>query len=1061
MSWDGHRPSAARQEDGWVVVLRKVKAEAAARNSGILFLGDFWHVRGSLPVEPLNSVLREFKDWTQPTLMLVGNHDQVNVGGTSHALTPLAAACPAVHILEEPTLFLDALWLPYRRDKADLEAAVAAAGPVKAVFAHADVLGAMMNETFQARHGISPDLFPTDARTYTGHYHKPHTVAGTTIQYVGSPYQVSRSEAGQEKALLLLNREWQVVERISLDVGPRHYNLSTQAATLPAGVRPGDRVKYVFESEESAETAQEVVQQLETQGVEVEQVMPPPQAAVRIADAEDLGALPLFHQYAEVNNLSPQAVECGVGILTGLPSNTSRLRKTPALVSFERLTLEGFGPFRDSVEYELAGRGVRAVTGRNEDDLGADSNGAGKSALMMAPLWAITGRSDARAEGGGGRGLTVADIVNDGAKVARVTVEGNVNGAPFTLERATSRKKLMALKFEVAGEDLTKADARLTQAEIERVLAADLLTRVVFHGQADATSLLEANDRDFKQELGKIVEMEVWDAAKDGSAALVKAARAAKLGVDREADIRRDNVASLQEQAEEVAATAEWWEDERQISQAAMRGSIADCAHMERVQQLSALLRDQQVEAGSLAGALQMSRQQLEDYSSLKHSSHVVETSTSLEAQPVCDRCLQPIDEAMFQANITRLQAEVGREEQRAASAQQAIAASQALLHEAEASLQQEWDAIAERQWEAHQAELRRLAAEEAALGKSHERMAAQQAQQAAAMAREREALARERQQAWLRRQAEEALARERAAKQATVSQAQHAVAGVQRTAARLAELLESLGFTSADAQHAVGGAALEDSVVPELIQRTLEAAESANTGAGEHAVLRQQAEQLSLQPNPHAAEKSRLDRQVVEERARLQKAEAVSAGLAEEVGWLVELDNAFGRSGIQSFALEGVLGELQVRTAGYLEQLSSGYTLSLSATRPSASVPNSAIEKINKVVHVRMADASVRERSLRQLSGGERRRVALALALGFAELIGTRGRLRSNLIVLDEVLQQLDGEGCARVASVLHKMPQDSVLVVGQAQSYVTQIFDAVDTVVKQNGCSHVESSL
>lgn len=67
--------------------------------------GDFWHVRGALPVEPLNAVLREIETWRQPTLMLVGNHDQVSVGGLDHALHPLAAACSAIHILEEPTLY--------------------------------------------------------------------------------------------------------------------------------------------------------------------------------------------------------------------------------------------------------------------------------------------------------------------------------------------------------------------------------------------------------------------------------------------------------------------------------------------------------------------------------------------------------------------------------------------------------------------------------------------------------------------------------------------------------------------------------------------------------------------------------------------------------------------------------------------------------------------------------------------------------------------------------------------------------------------------------------------
>jgi hypothetical protein len=46
--------------------------------------GDFWDERGDLPVEPLNCVLRELSIWRQagiPTLMLVGNHDQVG-GGT-------------------------------------------------------------------------------------------------------------------------------------------------------------------------------------------------------------------------------------------------------------------------------------------------------------------------------------------------------------------------------------------------------------------------------------------------------------------------------------------------------------------------------------------------------------------------------------------------------------------------------------------------------------------------------------------------------------------------------------------------------------------------------------------------------------------------------------------------------------------------------------------------------------------------------------------------------------------------------------------------------------------
>ena len=40
-------------------------------------IGDFWHVRGALCVDLLNRVLASLKQWTQPVIMIPGNHDQV------------------------------------------------------------------------------------------------------------------------------------------------------------------------------------------------------------------------------------------------------------------------------------------------------------------------------------------------------------------------------------------------------------------------------------------------------------------------------------------------------------------------------------------------------------------------------------------------------------------------------------------------------------------------------------------------------------------------------------------------------------------------------------------------------------------------------------------------------------------------------------------------------------------------------------------------------------------------------------------------------------------------
>ena len=98
-------------------------------------------------MEPLNAVLAELAGWTAPTLMLVGNHDQVTLGGAVHSLTPLAAASPLIHVFTGPALYRGALWLPYRREAGELEAAVAAATAAPglgAVFAHADVVSAWL-----------------------------------------------------------------------------------------------------------------------------------------------------------------------------------------------------------------------------------------------------------------------------------------------------------------------------------------------------------------------------------------------------------------------------------------------------------------------------------------------------------------------------------------------------------------------------------------------------------------------------------------------------------------------------------------------------------------------------------------------------------------------------------------------------------------------------------------------------------------------------------------------------------------------------------------------------
>jgi len=119
-----------------------------------------------------------------------------------------------------------------------------------------------MNDGMRCREGLEITSFPADLPIYSGHFHKPHTmifkhktgamvkskdlaketnltataalkgdVKSTTLRYVGSPYQTSLSEAGQEKYLYCMKvdisvgleaAKWMEEERWCIDIGKKY-----------------------------------------------------------------------------------------------------------------------------------------------------------------------------------------------------------------------------------------------------------------------------------------------------------------------------------------------------------------------------------------------------------------------------------------------------------------------------------------------------------------------------------------------------------------------------------------------------------------------------------------------------------------------------------------------------------------------------------------------------------------------------------------------------------------------------------------------------------------------
>ena len=75
---------------------------------------------------------------------------------------------------------------------------------------------------------------------------------------------------------------------------------------------------------------------------------------------------------------------------------------------------------------------------------------------------------------------------------------------------------------------------------------------------------------------------------------------------------------------------------------------------------------------------------------------------------------------------------------------------------------------------------------------------------------------------------------------------------------------------------------------------------------------------------NPHKGEAAQLSALAQEASAKLAAVEGRRGDLGHQVSTLAELDAGFGRTGVQSYALEGILGELQVGSSTYKHRAAS-----------------------------------------------------------------------------------------------------------------------------------------
>ncbi|OEH79272.1 smc domain-containing protein [Cyclospora cayetanensis] len=246
--------------------------------------------------------------------------------------------------------------------------------------------------------------------------------------------------------------------------------------------------------------------------------------------------------------------------------------------------IESYGLYSNEVRFELKRRGLVLLEGKKKDSTRGKrpgelftTNGAGKTTIMQAVVWALAGDG---AAGGftpiAGRtkvtGVVCDDVPttpspSDAAseslsqeeaaeepapshkteeRFASVEIEGDLNGESFILRRKRWRSGRSELSLRIGGRDATGQSVVDTQRELEALFGGRLKawSQFLYLASQGADGLLRTSEATFSMLMTLLVPLDIWTrataAARLKQRALCKAAEALDLvAAVRERDLQR------------------------------------------------------------------------------------------------------------------------------------------------------------------------------------------------------------------------------------------------------------------------------------------------------------------------------------------------------------------------------------------------------------------------------------------------------------------------------------------------------------------------------------------
>lgn len=194
-------------------------------------------------------------------------------------------------------------------------------------------------------------------------------------------------------------------------------------------------------------------------------------------------------------------------------------------------------------------------------------------------------------------------------------------------------------------------------------------------------------------------------------------------------------------------------------------------------------------------------------------------------------------------------------------------------------------------------------------------------------------------------------------------------------------------------------------------------------------------------------AKNARLDlveSQLSDMQKELEEYSAELAAKAAKFSNLQILVKAFSTTGLVAYKIEGLVKELEDITNEHLAEMSDGRFL--------LGFEISSSDKLNVVITDNGADIDINA-----LSTGERARVNIATLLAIRKLMQSLSSTKTNLLILDETVENLDAEGKEKLIEVL--IAEEELNTVLISHSFTHPLIERIG-IIKEDNISRIESN-